>query len=204
MKQFFSRFKKSKTPPQPQTFFIKVDRDSIKPNAKAGQTSDYEYISSTGYIIISANYPSIEFMDERIKLVRTTTSLERRSLRTEREYIVGGMNIEELHMLADTLREVFPKQVNFKFENHYQEYRFLTPIPSHSYKYERTKVTCCHCGAEFFHDEIKDEYYDDSDEYSPMYDCCPKCKKADCVKLEFEDFEGIMLERAGLPKLEMG
>lgn len=190
---------------EPKTYLIKINRKTLKANEDAGQTKVFDYISSTGTITVRVKHDSLEADDDRIKMVSRQTSMSSKEKTVySTTYFVGAMSFKELHELADKLKKRFGKHFSFVFENQFQELNFMRPIPPYSFEYRRTKVKCSYCDSSFTHDKLKSDSMEDDDHYSHSDKICPVCGEWECCQLEYESLEGILLTKAGLPRLVVG
>jgi hypothetical protein len=188
-----------------KTYLVRIDRKSIKANKDAGQTSVNELISTEVHIKMKGSHESLEKFNNRIKMLGMFTSISsKENIIEAADYLLCGQS-DEVGEILERLGKKYKKQLSYQLQNHYQQIDFLTPIAPYDYEYRKTKVQCRHCKAKFTHDKLRDyDDWDDDGYYIGRSMVCPECDREDVCKLEFEDFERIMLSKAGLPKLVTG
>jgi hypothetical protein len=184
-----------------KTYKVKIDRKSIKPNPNAGQKSFMECVSTQAEITLNATHPSLEEKDPRFKMVSTHTSVSgsgsRFKMFSGTTYLVA-MPFDELEEFLKKMSIKYGNKLRYQIHNTYNGLDFIHPQPAWLYEYRTTMVKCCHCKSTFPHTKLRDESdYD----YIGRDRICPVCDKDDACALEFENFQSIVLKKAGLPAM---
>lgn len=190
-----------------KTYLVKIDRKSIVENPRALETQEMNYISTTGYITISVKHQSLEEENDRIKMISKSSSVSKDSKLVETtQYIVGGLDFNQMHELSDSLRKRFGRHFTFRIENQFEEINLMPGSnPPFLYKYKPTLVKCNYCAARFDHTLLKQDGDEDSDgNYYSSSAICPQCGEWECCSVEYEDIGGVILSKMKLPSLVVG
>jgi hypothetical protein len=174
-------------------YLIKIDRSTVRPNPNAGRNRYYEpaYIEievqiRTGLTKLSATLGSnIDKIQEKLPETVKLTSLKL------------SEDDAELNMMAldSYTLENFLKKSGFGHReytlivnNHFQEILSAIPEPKYLYEYEKTTIQCIHCNKRFSYELIDDKYIENDDDwdYMVLKNACPKCGKAECCEIEYE------------------
>lgn len=185
-----------------KTFKIKIDKKSIKKNPKAGETSDIALIHSEVQITIKGDEKEFEHIakKQKVDVYKTSFSVQTIKPYIQSVYFAAG-DLQSIGRLVEESDQKYKGNLSYSITNSFQEVRYLTPIPSHTFKYLKTKVQCQHCKAKFTHDKLYDvDNYDYEENYVGKSNVCPKCHLANACILEFEDFNDVLLQKAKVPR----
>jgi hypothetical protein len=174
-----------------KTYLVKIDRKSIKANEDAGRTHFQELIRTSVSVTIKGPHVSLEdlFPNNFKRQLWVTSTSTSEVLRAD--YVGYGLS-SEIGPILEALVKDFKKNISYSLNNEYQDINLMTPVPSYSWSYIKTKVQCCHCNAKFTHDKLEDFYDEDSEgNFCGARNACPKCKQQDACELKFESFNEV-------------
>jgi hypothetical protein len=166
-----------------ETYFIKIDINSIKLNENGGQNQTT--VPRGKIVSFKSKFLFEDFIDGENCVIISWKEKE-----GEMVDIEGHIHSEEL--LEKCMKE---KRENIEINIQYLNTHFNhLPVPTYSFEYENTKVTCDNCKEEI---TIKDlEYAESPDGEYISERVCPRCGTVDCCELEFEKIEDA-IERKG-------
>lgn len=158
---------------------IKIDRNSIKKNKNAGQTTSYipgiETITFSGECL----QEDIDRLEKEKGIHITTRYL-------------GESPFKKISGILDHGQLVYlmPKGFTIDFSNNYETVNHL-PISKYSYQHENTEIECNECKQLIQYDEIeKDSFRTEDDDI--YFDVCPNCQAHDSFDYEFEPIENAL------------
>ena len=144
---------------------IKIDRDSIKGNPKAGSTTTM--VSGPVEITFEYQGPLPSKLEDDKNAIITEWSTDEQGQRWYNGYITNHNLVEELS-----------KDKNISItQSRTQTVLNHPPISAYFYKYKNTKVKCNECGHEFKSKEFLSLESGFEEDYFGCTDTgCPKCK----------------------------
>jgi len=173
------------------TYLIKIDIDSIKPNKDAGSTTTNICTNKT--IKFECKILPNYFIDGENCLIYTYQEKKGKKINAE-----GIILTDELFnkCINELFSENINKRSNIKIEKHFNNQQINhAPNPRYSFIYENTKIICSECGEEIMTNDLKSEESCDGEYYSDKI--CPKCGEFDCCFLQYENINDAV-KRAGL------
>lgn len=167
------------------TTLIKIDRESIRPNPHAGETSKRFAgpLECSFELKSSVPFPS-EWLEKAI-----ITEQEFSNLSGGETSIKGILlNPDDMEQFQVELSKVgiltVRSETNFKIMSH-------APEPKLLYEYEKTNVQCTKCREMIWWEEIDHEETPDGES---LYTVCPNCGAANTFDYELEKIEDVIKE----------
>lgn len=157
--------------------FVKIVKDSIRKNPRAGATETHVSRGVDVSFEIEGLSTLPDFLtDEKIAVISSQTlDLGTNTVRRIGGYLLDHSKIDELLKIGASITS----------RNNIETYRH-SPEPSYIYTYENPEVECSNCHSKVHVNDIESDYEDD--EY--YYEECPVCHSRNTFpELEYETID---------------
>lgn len=157
-------------------YIIPIDRKTIKPNPRAGETRTYIPGPRQATFHISGKLPEFLIDGENIHL-----TVIRHTGPNAPEYTGHIIDDETISKCVELGISVTINGDRKNYDHH--------PIPTHDYEYENIEIKCQSCGHMMRVNDLESDtvFLGDDEYYSSSV--CPKCYTLDCCEIEYEPFK---------------
>ena len=147
-------------------FFVKIDRDTVKKNPNAGQTTTIIQTKETHLFRTRKKLPKEVVIGENV-IINEAQHISGMGI-GDKPYIEYRGEIIDKALINVFFENNIPIEVEFEHDT-----VIHSPIPPYSFEYENIELQCCGCKSKFNLDKLESE--------------CTYNGEDDCCEIEYEN-----------------